>query len=303
MPLLRHLRYFVAVAEERHFGRAARRLMIAQPGLSQQIKALEKTVGAPLLLRDRRSVELTKAGEALFHEAKRAIEHADRSIETARAVADGKSGLLKIGTRALGVFPKTDELIREFQARHPEVAVEFHPALVPQSIGDLEGHRIDVAAIVTLLGVPHGAEYVKLGTVEPVVAIPAGYALAREERIAPKRLVGETLLDWPTAFNPPLIDQVHHILFGDERPDRTIEVADLSDASRLVRVAGGEGIAVIFCPSVAELTIEGVVFRRLEDPVPQLEYGIAWFDSAISPYVRPFVDVARELAVRDGSAA
>jgi DNA-binding transcriptional LysR family regulator len=296
MPLLRHLRYFVAVAEERHFGRAAQRLMIAQPGLSQQIKSLERFVGVPLLIRDKRTVELTPAGEALLDEARLVIELADRAIETTRVVGDGKSGLLKIGTRALGIHGLADALLREFDARFPHVSVEFHPALLPQSIGDLERHKVDVAMILAPFETPEGANYVKLGSVEPLVALPLGHALADLERIPRSRLLSETFLDWPRSFNPSLLELVHARTFGEGPPRRIIEVADLSETSRLVRVAAGEGITVTVSPALAELEMANIVFRRIEDPAPDLEYGIAWFDNAASKFVHPFVEVAREIA-------
>jgi DNA-binding transcriptional LysR family regulator len=294
MPLLRQLRYFVAVAEERHFGRAAQRLMIAQPGLSQQIKALERYVGVPLLIRDKRTFELTKSGESLLGEARLVIELAERAIETARVVADGKKGVLKLGTRALGVHPVAGDLIREFEVRFPDVEVEFHPSLSTQSITNLQRRKVDVAMIVAPIDAPEGANYTKLGTVEPLIALPLGHRLTALDRIPRERLVNETFIDWPRSFNPALLELMHEKVFGDDGPRRSIEVADLSDTSRLVRVAAGEGITVMIWP--AELAIANIAFRRFEEPAPEFEYGIAWLDNAVSPFVQPFVDLARELA-------
>ena len=298
MALLRQLRYFVAVAEERHFGHAAHRLGIAQPGLSQQIKALERVVGAPLFVRDRRSVELTKAGETLFAPATRVVELADRAVRTARLASEGKTGLLKVGTRALGSHPLADELLRQFSERHPEVVVEVHPGFVPASINELLWHRLDVAIIVALSPPREAVRYLRLGTLEPLVALPLGHHLASLERVPRARLLNETFLDWPRTFNPDVIDPFRDAIFGDDRPLSTIEVPDLADTTRLARVAAGEGFTIIVSAGVELLTISNVVFRRLEDPVPELEWGLAWVDNAASPFVHPFVELARELVER-----
>src|SRR5207302_5638535 len=130
---LRQLRYSVAVAEELHFGRAAARLRIAQPGLSQQIKRLERVLRVQLLLRDKLHVEMTPAGEVLLDHARLAIELVDRAIASTRAADQGKSGLLKVGARALGLYPVANEVLAEFLERFPHVAIDFLPAHSRQS--------------------------------------------------------------------------------------------------------------------------------------------------------------------------
>ena len=296
MPLLRHLRYFIAVAEERHFGRAARRLMIAQPGLSQQIKELERTIGTALLVRDRRGVDLTPAGEALLDHARLVVELADRAVENTRAVAEGKAGVLRVGTRALGVQPEIDRLIREFQAAFPHVGVEVYPVLGTQSITDLERRKVDVATVPSLMDAPEGARYLSLGCVQPLAAVPLGHRLAASERITREQLLRETFVVWPRSFNPRMTDVLIEKLFGTEQPRRLVVVADLADATRLARVAAGEGVTVTFSAVYEHLPIANVVLKPIDVPGIELEYGIAWYENSLSPFVDPFVALAHEIA-------
>jgi DNA-binding transcriptional LysR family regulator len=122
---LRLLRYFVAVAEELHFGRAAARLHIAQPSLSVQIRKLEHGIGTPLLLRTSRHVELTAAGEVLLGEARRLLDAADRAAELTRAAAQGARGSLVVGFQANAAAELTPKILSAFQVRHPGVQVEM----------------------------------------------------------------------------------------------------------------------------------------------------------------------------------
>ena len=305
MGLLKQLRYFLAVAEERHFGRAADRLGIAQPGLSQQIKALERVIGVPLFIRDKRSVEMTKAGETLLDDAMLVVELAQRAVMTARRASEGKRGVLKIGTRALGGHPVTDEAIREFGVRHPEVIVEVHPSFVSESIDALKQRKLDIAMIVKPFGAPEGATYLRIGGLEPLVAVPLGHRLAAMDRIPREKLLNETFLDWPRAFNPDVMDPVRDMIFGGDAPRYSIEVPDLADTTRLARVAAGDGVTFVVSANATDLAIGNVVFRRLEDPVPEFECGIAWFETTASRYVQRFVAITRELVAnqaRDGSS-
>jgi DNA-binding transcriptional LysR family regulator len=292
---LRHLRYFVAVAEERHFRRAAVRLGIAQPGLSQQIKGLEQSIGVQLLERDKRHVALTNAGEAFLYYARLAIELAQRGIESAHAASLGKTGLLKVGTRALGVPPVAEKLLREFADRFPDVEVDIRPGLVPQSLERLSRREVDVAVVVKPFEPPPDAHYLRLGTVELLVVLPSGHRLASLEQIPRSELLNETFLGFPRSVNPKFVDHIYALLFGEVRHDRLIEVPDLVDTGRVLRVAAGEGITVCD-PSVLALGVSGVEFRPLQDPGLPVEYGIAWLEPSVSPIVPQFVEVGRELA-------
>jgi len=293
MAFLEQLRYFVVVAEERHFTRAADLLGIAQPGLSQQIKALEKTVGASLFIRDKRSVELTPAGEALLDDARMIVELSERALTAAQAAENGKRGLIKLGTRMLGsddIFPA---IVEEFSSNHPLVAVEYYPASVGTGVLNLKRRVVDVALILTSFEPPTDVNYVRIGDIEALVALPADHELASLDRIPRPRLVDEVILGPPRMANDSRFEGFFDQLFGGP-PPRYVEVPDAAAYGRLQRVAAGEGVTVIANPSVLRLEIAGVVFRPFVEPVPLIEYGLAWLDRPVSPYVKPFVEIARK---------
>jgi DNA-binding transcriptional LysR family regulator len=292
---LRQFRYFTAVAEERHFGRAAERLHIAQPGLSRQIKTMERLLGVPLFERSSRGVELTLAGEALLDQARLVIELADRAADTTRLAMQGKRTLIKVGTPTGGIHPGGNDLLRVFKARNPEVEVQIHPGLVHPNIEALFRHRLDVAIVLAPFASAESLRYLPLGSVELLAAIPAGHHLASLERIPRSALLSEPFLDWPTRLNPPLTDYLRRSLFGRSEHPQAVEVADVNEANRLLLVAEGRAIAVPLFPSLAELEVPRVVFRQLAEPV-SLEYGIAWLDTYASTAVPAFVDIAREIA-------
>lgn len=292
---LRQLRYFEAVAEERHFGRAAERLRIAQPGLSQQIKGLERAVGVPLFTRGSSGVDLTDAGETLLEQARLVIELADRAVQSARLVPRGKTGLLKVGTPTGGIHPVAAELLRAFQERHPACHVEIHPGLEPGNLDSLTTHALDAAIVVKPFDMPKHVHYLRLGQVELVAAVAEGHRLTRLSRIPRMELLKEPFLDWPATVNPRLIHHLHLVLFGRQVHPMAVEVPDVTEASRLLLVAKGLGVAVPLFPAVSELGIPRVVFRNMDPPV-HLEYGLAWPEPGISPFVAPFVAVAREIA-------
>jgi DNA-binding transcriptional LysR family regulator len=296
----RQFRYFIAVAEELHFGHAADRMGIAQPGLSQQIKALERSLGVELLVRDRgKRVALTEAGRAFLPPARLMIEMANRAVETARLAATGKKGALKVGTGVSGTPPVADELLREFQVRFPDVLVEIHPGLGPQNVDALTRRRLDVAVLLAPFATPDSARtlnYLALGQVELLVALPEGHRLASFDRIPRSQLLREPFLDWPRHSNPVLIDHLHRLLFGDAGHPLPRTFLDLTEGNRVLQVAQGREVTAILNPWVTELGVRGVVFRRLEDPAPLVEYGIAWFDSGPSPFLAEFISLAHTLA-------
>jgi DNA-binding transcriptional LysR family regulator len=293
---LRHLRYFVAVAEEKHFGRAAERLRIAQPGLSQQIKMLEQSLGTKLLIRDQRHVELTPAGETLLQHAYHLLALVDRAVEDARLSADGKSGVLTVGTPASGINSVANELLETFRARFPDAEVVLRPGFWPQNAEALRRGALDIAFVSGPAGSEDGLGYIRLGVAEVMVVLPESHPLAAYERIPRAALREEPFIALPSAADPIVVDDVHRTLFGDGEPPNLVESSDGAELTRVALVLQGKGLSATFLPAISELHIPGVAYRRIEEPAPFVEHGIVWVETTATELVSAFVDVARELA-------
>jgi DNA-binding transcriptional LysR family regulator len=291
---LRHLRYFVAVAEEKHFGRAAERLRIAQPGLSQQIKVLERSLGTPLLVRDQRHVELTLAGETLLKHAYHLLALVDRAVESARLAARGTTGVLRVGTSAAGTNLVAQEVLEKFSARFPGIELILHPGLGPQNAEALSKGALDLAFVSLMPGTSDRPSYLRLRLVEVLIVLPEHHPLAENERIPRAALLNEPFITVPSAADPALIEQFLRMMFGERGHPNLLESPDAAEATRIQMVLRGKGISV----AIKEDQIPGVVFRRVEDPAPFIEQGLAWVDGA-TEQVEAFLQVARELAVSD----
>ena len=231
---LRQFRYFIAVAEELHFGRAAARLHIAQSGLSQQIGKLERALDAQLLTRDRRrGVQLTEAGRAFLDHARLTVELADRAVESVTLVARGKRAVLKVGTTIIGMPPMAERLLQTFGDRFPDVEVELRPRLISELIDGISTFALDVAVVLSpFKPVDPPPRYQQLGAYELVAALPEGHRLAKLERIPRSELLTETFIEGPRNINPDLFDHIHRILFGELEPPLRLEVADIEEARR-----------------------------------------------------------------------
>lgn len=192
-PELRLLRYFVTVAEERHFGRAAERLHIAQPPLSQQIQKLERQLGAELIDRSRRPIELTDAGRALFDEAQLALTHAERAFAAARRTATGQLGQLRIGALQAAVDGVLPYVMRAHRRQFPDVRLELSELNSVEQVEQLISHRIDVALLRGPVDEPSL-------TIQPLIDDPLAavvcedHALADQQRIEPALLAHEPMI-------------------------------------------------------------------------------------------------------------
>jgi DNA-binding transcriptional LysR family regulator len=296
----RQFRYFIAVAEELHFGRAADRLHIAQSGLSQQILKLERSVGVPLLDRDRRGVQLTEAGRVFLDHARQAVEFADLAMASPRLAERGKTGTLRVGTWILGLSVVVENLIREFEARFPQIEIEIHPDRNPDLIDAVSTHALDVATVMSpFKSVEPEPRYLELSNFELMALVPEGHRLARLDRVPRSELLEEPLLDWPRSINPEMIDHIHRVLFGDVEHPQRIALPILEETRRLEHVARGEGIGVALLPPGVEPDTPGVVVRHFEEPSPFISYGVAWSSTHTTPLVDAFLDVAREFATAE----
>jgi LysR family transcriptional regulator, benzoate and cis,cis-muconate-responsive activator of ben and cat genes len=291
---LRHLRYFVAVAEELHFGRAAKRLHITQPPLSQQIQLLERELGVKLLIRGRK-VQLTNAGRVLLEEARRTIEVADRAARAARAAGAGEAARLRIGYPAATLVELVPAAFRTFAERFPDVGIE---AVAGHTGGLLSALRDDQLDIAVLAMNGHDSETVcsKLLHREPLVlAVPDNHPLANRAALAMTDLAEQSMILLPRALDP-LHEHLPNVVLADTpaTPLTVHEAVTLESAYSAV--AARLGVAVVAESTARIMAVGGVVHRPFAPPQPMLELSVAWPHGRTSTAVRSFLLVVTELA-------
>src|SRR4051794_10462305 len=195
---LRHLRYFVAVAEELHFRRAADRLHVAQPAISEQIRKLEQELGVRLFDRSQRSVSLTVAGGALLEEARHVLRHAEVAMQAARNAGEHATMRLRIGYLADSLPASVPRALRQLAVSAPRIQVDLETGPALRLIDELRAHRLDV--VVTALPAPtNGLHSTLLGAQQPVIAMPATHPQAVAPAISLERLAPERVVVLPRA--------------------------------------------------------------------------------------------------------
>jgi DNA-binding transcriptional LysR family regulator len=291
---LRRLHYFCAVADELHFGRAAQRLHVAQPAVSQQIRALEAELGAELFRRDRRRVSLTEAGRLLLEGARPLLAEAAALEERVRAIGEGRGGRLRIHTTRSAPAGVVPEALERFRETFPEVELELVTGFTGWNLAALEAARTDIAVVRPPVDAPEGWEVVPLVQEELVVALPAGHPLARRRAVRRSDLLGVEVVSWPRRNGPGLYDAIVEQVWGSTPPDAVREEPD--DERIFQAVAAGAGVAVMIGPHVRHLRAPGAVTRRFAPPVPTVGLALAWVPTVAPSSARHFVDLARQLA-------
>jgi DNA-binding transcriptional LysR family regulator len=290
---LRHLRYFVAVAEELHFGRAAVRLHISQPPLSHQIQNLERELGVELLRRTKRSVNLTAAGQLFLEQARRVLQNADHAVEVAQRADRGQIESLSIGFGPTPEGGLLREVLKIFLSRCPDVRMELHSLYTQEQVDALAKRQIQVA--FPLLPIPmRGLIVETLERVPLSVALPADHTLASRQRIALSDLREEPFVLVSRAIGPSFYDLVFSACrqagFTPKVRHETTHVYTV-----LGFVAAGFGVSIV--PEPIGLTPrEGVVYRPLRAPAPTAELGLAYRREDSSKTLATFLDVVRETA-------
>ena len=290
---LRHLRYFLAVAEELHFGRAAARLHISQPPLSQQIRRLEKELQAPLFQRTKRHVELTNAGRVFPGDARALIAQAEQAAGNAKRAGRGEIGQVLVGCDLWADFLNGANIIRLFARRHPDVEVELRDLTATEQISALESGRIHVGILRP--PVPSKALISeRLLSENLVVAFPRGHRFKSYGRVF-----------WPALGDEP------YVLFSRRRAPAfdALVARACHDAGVTLRVKyevehpqtilaiveAGLGISLVPA-SLQMVRRSAIAYRRLSPAGPALETVIAWRRDSELPLVQAFVKVAREVA-------
>jgi DNA-binding transcriptional LysR family regulator len=264
---LRLLRYFIAVAEEGHVTRAAERLGMQQPPLSQQIKALEKEIGVQLFRRKPRGVELTEAGREFLAEARAIFERLDRATETARRASRGEQGKLSIGISSTAHFiPLVPRLIREFRDVYPQVAIDLQEGGTSELIELARRGQLDVVFIRKLFAPVPGLMATHLLDEPLVVALPGGHPLTRRKSIPLKALSDEIFVTYRRPEGPGLSDVIEAACHAAGFNPRSGQEAP-RPASALNLVAAGAGVCIVPA-SLQRMHLDGVTYRPLAGGPP-----------------------------------
>ncbi|MCP3059064.1 LysR substrate-binding domain-containing protein [Myxococcus sp. K38C18041901] len=292
----RRLSCFIAVAETLHFRKAAERLHLAQPALSQQIRRLEEELGCQLLRRDRRRVELTPAGQALLEAGRRALVHLSHATEAAQRTAAGQQTLLRVGFLSPASFSLVPEVLRRLRAEHPEVHLMLREADSTTLLEEVRLGGLDVAFVRG----PVTASGVRIDTLrrEPlVVVLPSGHRLARKARVPLEQLADEPFIGFPRDTAPSLHDAVTGMcLEAGFTPTFVTEAGEWFTIVSLV--AAGLGCALL-PESVRTFTREGSVYRAIAGHARHVELAIARGPTPPGPSLRACLRIVSTLTSVD----
>ena len=260
---LRHLRYFVCVAEEGNIGRAALRLHISQPPLTRQIQQLEDQLGVQLLRRTNRGVELTDAGRVLYDDARAILGMTERAIERSNKAARGLLGRVDVAIFGSGIFGAIPSLMRSFREAHPEVSIFLHNMVKDEQIDALRHGRITLA-FNRLMRPVEGLVNEILLTEPLYAAIPSDSPLAARTAVSMRELENVPLVLFPTGSRPSFIDRVHEMSQAcGFTPTVAQEVGDVVHAVALVATGFG---ATLVPRSATAMGLPGLVYRPLHHP-------------------------------------
>lgn len=289
---LRHLRYFITVAEELHFSRAAQRLGISQPPLSKQIRVLERELGVELFRRSPSGVTLTDAGQVLWSEANRLVGDADALVGLAESLRSGQEGLVRIGAVGTTVMGEVPSIIRQARRSMPRVTFTMQDIETGDQALAFLKHRIDVGVIRPPFPL-EGYRYLPLVREPLMAALPVDHVLASQPSILSSDLRTEDFILFPRRLGQGLFDAVmDSCLEHDFRPRIKVETERMQTI--VCMVAAGAGVSIV--PAcVRTFAVPGVAYVALAQSSVHSELGMV-ADHAAPPQVQRFLALARDVA-------
>jgi DNA-binding transcriptional LysR family regulator len=292
---LRHLRYFVAVAEELHITKAAERLGISQPPLSLQIRQLEQEMGTSLFRRLTRGVELTEAGALLLEEARRILEHVERTKTKVQSRARGETGHVHVGFAGATYFqPSVPGLIRAYRELYPNVLLSPVQSNTPHMLEALRNGSLDVAFVRPPLSDGEAIAVQPLVQESMRIVLPSTHPQAGSRSLPLAALAQETLILFPRAIGPGLYDSIiascQHAGFTPTLGQEAPQIPSI-----VYLVAAGFGVSVV-PQSIEQIHADGVVYIPMEGEAPRAQIGVAYRRDDHSTIVRNFVALARRQA-------
>jgi DNA-binding transcriptional LysR family regulator len=284
---LRRLRYFVACAEELHFSRAAQRLGIAQPPLSQQIKSLEAEIGTKLFNRTTRGVELTKAGVSLFEDARLVIAAAERAVVKAQRIGRGEAGSIRVGfTGSIALNPIAPAAVAAFRVQYPLVEVRLDENTTRASLAALRDGRLDIALIRPAAGETEGLCCEKLLEERMLVAVPASHHFAARASIRLEELAQEPFVLYPRGNGQALYDAVIGACQASGFSPRIVQEAPQM-VSTISLVAAGIGMTLV-PESMQQLHSNGVVYLPVKGTAPVASIHVVHIERPVPAGVANF---------------
>jgi DNA-binding transcriptional LysR family regulator len=290
---LRQLRYFLAVAEELHFTRAARRVGIAQASLSEQVRRLEDEIGAPLLGRTSRQVVLTPAGRVVRDRARRLLTDVEDTMRTARDVAAGRLGELRVGAVGAALTATVPAVLRTLRAEAPNLTVRISQLSTTAQLNALADRRLDVGLVRG--PAHHPGVHIEPLLREPLVAVlPHDHPLASRTHLDLAGLAGEPLVLWARADSPGAYDHIVALYQRSNLPaPAVIEGPDTT--TQLALIASGLGIS-LQPASFGDLGRRDLTLVPLRAPAPTTMLALAWVPPLDDAAVRRFINVAQHHA-------
>lgn len=289
---LRHLRYFVTLAEELHFGRAAERLHIAQPPLSQQIRQLETELGFDLFHRTKRTVQLTQAGQIFLTEVQQILKQLEQAIQVGQKTSRGEVGQLVIGFISSASYNILPKILRSFRSQIPGVALELRELTTNQQIQWLRDGRIDIGFVRPPVEENQFCtETIFQETL--IVALPEEHPLAKQPDISLISLCCEPFIMFSRIYAPGLYDTLISLCqqagFSPMVAQEAIQMQTIVGL-----VAAQMGIAIVPA-SLQQLQRTGVVYKALQKPTPQVAINLIWRRQDSSATVQRFLEVVRQV--------
>jgi DNA-binding transcriptional LysR family regulator len=288
---LRHLHYFIAVAEELHFSRAAKRLCISQPPLSQQIRDLEDELGVKLFERTKRHVQLTEAGKVFLEGSYLVLAQLEQAIEVTQRIGRGEVGRLAIGFVDSATYTLLPDILRVFREQFPAVELRLHELTTQEQIHALHQNQIDVGVVRSAIIEP-GLSTECVLQESLVLALPQTHPLSAQVKVSVSTLADESFILFPAKLGPVFYEQIIQICQqAGFRPKVAQEAVQMQTIIGLV--AAGLGIA--FVPaSLQNFHRSGVIYRPLQEQTSQTGLYLAWRQHDSSPVIRAFLNLAQK---------
>ncbi len=292
---LRHLRYFVHVAEEQHYGRAAERLRVAQPALSRQIQDLEEEIGFKVFDRLPRGVKISAAGKSFLVDARRILHEVNEAAARAKRVASGQSGTLRVGfVESVSWHGVVPDSFREFRERQPDAELQLKPASSLEQTEAVHSGRLDAGFVFTIANIGRELAQLPIASLSLMLVVPKGHPLTKFKNLRLRDLNNAAFVWFPRQESPAYYDRLMHECFRGGLKSPHIVQEAVNEATILSLVSCRLGVAFVSsatrwrCP-------ESVALLAVTDLKLALPLALIWRKDNVSPLLEKFVAEVRLL--------